>query len=218
MAFPLFHLLVHGSEPGKKINKRSVKGWIVRGILVKGVLKELTHMVQHPCALLKMGETIVPISPQRIGGVAALNPPPPFSPNLSSKHVTKFGALKPQLVWDLTESSKVLAMSNKASASGTCSLGFWTENPIGCAHLLTSHERKKKEARSISIPIELIHQWPVHCENHHCDLSNKIPNTWPSSWTSFYSLESQISDFISISTQKHSSHWFMHGPTSNRFQ
>ena len=94
--------------------------------------KKETHMVQHPWALLKIGATARPISFQQtiIRASPWVATPLLAPPYCLSKQLTNSAGVIPSLEWDFTELAKVLAMSKRASASATCSLGFWTGNPI----------------------------------------------------------------------------------------
>ena len=81
-------------------------------------------MVEHPGTGLKACETESPRSSQR--NKAASSSEFPRCPNFFSRAVMKSEGVIPSLDWDLTEVTKVLAMSSRASASAICSLGLCT--------------------------------------------------------------------------------------------
>lgn len=86
-------------------------------------------MVQHPGHLLKTCETERPISFQNIVPLTSSVIPLGLLcfPKSLRRHVTKSAEFIPSLLCALTEASNASVMSNRASASATCSLGFCTE-------------------------------------------------------------------------------------------
>ena len=90
----------------------------------------ITHyIVQHPVPFLKIWETDIPMSfqstellPSELLVVVACRP------KSLSKHDTKSDGVIPSFFWALTDYTKLLVISSKASASDTCSGGFWTYN------------------------------------------------------------------------------------------
>lgn len=87
------------------------------------------YIVQQPGALLKTWETTCPMSFQRIKLWASsrLLLGPPSCPKSLRRQLTKSEGVTPSLLYALTEVTNVFVMSNRASASATCSLGFCTE-------------------------------------------------------------------------------------------
>lgn len=90
-------------------------------------------MVEQPWHADKKGETARPTSFQLIDIWALLFPCEDNlllldSPNMVSKQLTKSVGVTPSLDCDCTEVTNVLVISNSASASATCSLGFCTAN------------------------------------------------------------------------------------------
>lgn len=86
-------------------------------------------MVQHPGHLLKTCETATPISFQNIVFLESSVLPPSSlcCPKSLRRHVTKSEGVIPSLLCVLTEDTNLFAISKRASASATCSLGFCTE-------------------------------------------------------------------------------------------
>lgn len=90
-------------------------------------------MVEQPWNVEQKGETARPTSFQLIDIWVLLFPREANlllldSPNIVSKQLTKSVGFTPSLDCDFTEVTNVLVISNSASASATCSLGFCTAN------------------------------------------------------------------------------------------
>jgi hypothetical protein len=81
-------------------------------------------MVQHPDTAIKACGTEAPTSSQHNEAASASRLP--CCPKFFSSTVTKSEGVIPSADWDLTDVTKVLAISSRASASATCSLGFCT--------------------------------------------------------------------------------------------
>lgn len=91
-------------------------------------------MVQQPWHVDKNGEIARPISFQLIDIWVfswEANLLPLDCPNSDIKQLTKSVGVTPALDCDWTEDTNVLAISNSASASVTCSLGFCTASRLG---------------------------------------------------------------------------------------
>lgn len=97
-------------------------------------------MVLHPEHLLKTCDTARPISFQNVAfpAFSVLVLGPLCCPNCLRRHVTKSEGVIPSLLCALTQVSNVLAMSERASKSATCSLGCCTE-----IHVHTKTKKKK---------------------------------------------------------------------------
>lgn len=91
-----------------------------------------TYMVQHPGTVLITWETALPISFQAIEFLpwSELILGCPCCPKFLNRQFTKSDGVIPSLLCALTNVINVFVMSNKASASATCSLGFCTVNQV----------------------------------------------------------------------------------------
>ena len=83
-------------------------------------------MVRHPWPFMKIDETPNPISFQltEIGSFSSDVIPPSMLANSLSRQLTKSDGVTPSFDCDLIEVTREFAISCKASASATCSLGF----------------------------------------------------------------------------------------------
>lgn len=86
-----------------------------------------THIVLHPLAFLKIGETESPKSFQRTE-FWELSEVPLIAgwPKCLRIRDTNSEGVMPPLVCNLIEANKVLVRSKRTSASATCSLGLFT--------------------------------------------------------------------------------------------
>lgn len=123
----------------------------------------VVYIVRQPGALLKTWETARPISFHciEVASSSWFLFGPLCSPKSLIRLLTKSEGVMPSLQYSLTDVTKVFAMSNRASASATCSLGFVTE--------------KKKGRENTSIQVKT----SIHTQNNLIYFStNKVSTYW----------------------------------------
>lgn len=123
----LLHFSIHRPYPVKRSIFTSVLLYKMVGN--KGEERGFsTYIVQQQGALLKTWETTQPMYFQQIESLSSpvILLDPPSWPKSLSRQLTKSEGVTPSLPWAFTEVTSVFVMSNRASASATCSLGFCT--------------------------------------------------------------------------------------------
>jgi hypothetical protein len=119
------HFCLHRANPVKTetIFFKSLEIATIKGKLKKTV--DSHYMVAHPAAFMKTWEVA---RPRRAQSKEACSSSGPLClPNFFSSPATKSEGVIPRTEWDLTDVTKLVARSSRASASAICSLGLWTE-------------------------------------------------------------------------------------------